>query len=94
MLGYFMFIRLIQHELGPQFQLGVSGGILIGLLAAVIYHRCKEVKLPEYIQFFGGPRMVPLVMGLLTLIVSYIDDCDRAYLRKSNEQAIQAVYWD
>ncbi|NEW05413.1 PTS transporter subunit EIIC [Paenibacillus sp. SYP-B3998] len=72
MLGYFIFIRLIEHQLGPSFQLGVSGGILIGLLAAIIYHRFKEVKLPEYIQFFGGPRIVPLLMGLATLIVSYI----------------------
>ena len=67
MLGYFMFTRLIEHELGTQFQLGVPGGILIGLLAAIIYHRCKEIKLPEYIQFFGGPRIVPLIMGLQRL---------------------------
>ncbi|MFD0697211.1 glucose PTS transporter subunit IIA [Paenibacillus sp. GCM10027628] len=72
MLGYFMFTRLIEHQLGNDFQLGVPGGILIGLLSAIIYHRFKEIKLPEYIQFFGGPRIVPLVMGLATLIVSYI----------------------
>jgi glucose-specific phosphotransferase system IIA component len=72
MLGYFMFTSLIQHELGEEFQLGVSGGILIGLLAAIIYHRFKEIKLPEYIQFFGGPRIVPFIMGFATLIVSYL----------------------
>jgi glucose-specific phosphotransferase system IIA component len=72
MLGYFMFTSLIQHELGEEFQLGVSGGILIGLLAAIIYHRFKEFKLPEYIQFFGGPRIVPFIMGIATLIVSYL----------------------
>jgi glucose-specific phosphotransferase system IIA component len=72
MLGYFMFTRLIEHELGAGFQLGVSGGILIGLLAAILYHRFKEVKLPEYIQFFGGPRIVPFIMGFATLIVSWI----------------------
>ncbi|MGG1553209.1 glucose PTS transporter subunit IIA [Paenibacillus ferrarius] len=72
MLGYFMFTRLVEHQLGSQFQLGVSGGILIGLLSAIIYHHFKDVKLPEYIQFFGGPRIVPLIMGFATLIVSYI----------------------
>jgi glucose-specific phosphotransferase system IIA component len=72
MLGYFMFTSLIQHELGEEFQLGVSGGILIGLLAAIIYHRFKEFKLPEYIQFFGGPRIVPFIMGFATLLVSYL----------------------
>jgi glucose-specific phosphotransferase system IIA component len=72
MLGYFMFTRLVEYELGDGFQLGVSGGILIGLLTAIVFHRFKEVKLPEYIQFFGGPRMVPLVMGFVTLLVSYV----------------------
>lgn len=82
MLGYFMFTRLIEHALGAQFQLGVPGGILIGLLAAIIYHRCKEIKLPEYIQFFGGPRMVPLIMGLCTLVVSYVMIGIGPYLEK------------
>ncbi len=72
MLGYFMFTELVEHQLGADFQLGVSGGILIGLLAAVSYHRFKNVQLPEYIQFFGGPRIVPLFMGLLTFVVSYL----------------------
>ena len=93
MLGYFMFTRLIEHGLGAQFQLGVSGGILIGLLAAIIYHRCKEIKLPEYIQFFGGPRMVPLVMGLSTLIVSYIMIAIGPYLETVNEQNFKWIAW-
>ncbi|MCD1257952.1 PTS transporter subunit EIIC [Paenibacillus athensensis] len=72
LLGYFMFTRLVEQELGMNFQLGVSGGILIGLLAAIIYHRFKNLKLPEYIQFFGGPRIVPICMGLATFLLSYV----------------------
>jgi glucose-specific phosphotransferase system IIA component len=72
MLGYFMFTSLVEHELGSDFQLGVSGGILIGLLAAIIFHRFKVFKLPEYIQFFGGPRIVPFIMGFATLLISYL----------------------
>ncbi|TVY08702.1 glucose PTS transporter subunit IIA [Paenibacillus cremeus] len=64
LIGHYMFNESLQRYLGETFQLGVPGGILIGLIAAVIYHRVKHIQLPEYIQFFGGPRMVPLFMGL------------------------------
>lgn len=70
LIGHYMFHESIQHYLGASFQLGVPGGILVGLVAAVIYHRCKDVRLPEYIQFFGGPRLVPLFMGLFIFFFS------------------------
>ncbi len=44
LVSYFIFTRLTQMYLGGQFQLGVSGGILIGLLAAVSFHRFKKFK--------------------------------------------------
>jgi glucose-specific phosphotransferase system IIA component len=71
LIGYVLFTGITQHHLGSSFQLGVSGGILIGLIAAVLYSRLKEVQLPEYIQFFGGPRIVPLCMGFAAIAVSY-----------------------
>ncbi|MFC0213178.1 glucose PTS transporter subunit IIA [Paenibacillus chartarius] len=72
LLGYVLLTGITQHYLGDTFQLGVSGGILIGLIAAILYNRLKEVQLPEYIQFFGGPRIVPLFMGAATIVVSYL----------------------
>ncbi|GIP39764.1 PTS system glucose-specific EIICBA component [Paenibacillus sp. J31TS4] len=55
----------------PHFHMGVTGGILIGILSALCFHRFKNIQLPESIQYFGGPRFVPLVMGLLTLLLSF-----------------------
>jgi PTS system D-glucosamine-specific IIC component len=72
LLSYYMFTQVTQHYLGPSFQLGVPGGILVGLLAAITHHRFKNFRLPEYIQFFGGPRIVPLIMGLITLLLSWL----------------------
>lgn len=71
LLGYFLFNKITSIYLGPTFELGVSGGILIGIIAALSYHRFKDIRLPEYIQFFGGPRFVPLFMSLVTIILSY-----------------------
>jgi PTS system D-glucosamine-specific IIC component len=72
LIGHVMFIQATRHYLGQEFHLGVPGGILIGLIAAILYHRCKHIQLPEYIQFFGGPRMVPLFMGLVIFVLSVI----------------------
>ncbi len=43
-------------------------GTLIGILAGVSHERFKNLRLPEYIQFFGGPRFVPLFMSFVSLI--------------------------
>ncbi|PZE22563.1 glucose PTS transporter subunit IIA [Paenibacillus xerothermodurans] len=72
LIGHLIFIQVTKHYLGDVFHLGVPGGILIGLLAAVLYHRCKNIRLPEYIQLFGGPRMVPFLMGLSIFFLSII----------------------
>jgi PTS system N-acetylglucosamine-specific IIC component len=47
--------------------MGVLGGILIGLLAAVLYHRYREIRLPDYLAFFGGRRFVPIVTSFAAL---------------------------
>lgn len=72
LIGQLMFNQATRHYLGDEFHLGIPGGILIGLLAAVLFHRVKNIQLPEYIQFFGGPRMVPLLMGFSILVLSLI----------------------
>ncbi len=42
-------------------QLGVFGGIIVGMLSAFITNRFSTQKLPEYLAFFSGTRFVPLV---------------------------------
>ncbi|MEF3303932.1 glucose PTS transporter subunit IIA [Paenibacillus sp. GYB003] len=72
LLGYFIFFTLTKTYMGTFFELGVAGGVLIGLLAAFSYHRFKSIRLPEYIQFFGGPRFVPLFMSFASILFSAV----------------------
>jgi glucose-specific phosphotransferase system IIA component len=72
LIGHIIFIQATKHYLGDAFHLGVPGGILIGLIAAILYHRCKNIRLPEYIHLFGGPRLVPLLMGLAIFLLCII----------------------
>jgi len=47
-------------------------GVLIGIVSGYGYERFKEFQLPEYIQFFGGPRFVPLFVSAFSLLFSIL----------------------
>ncbi|MFI6501592.1 PTS transporter subunit EIIC [Nonomuraea typhae] len=51
---------------------GVLGGILIGLLAAVLWQRYYRIKLPSWLAFFGGRRFVPIVTALAALAIGVV----------------------
>ncbi|PZD97603.1 PTS glucose transporter subunit IICBA [Paenibacillus sambharensis] len=50
-------------------QTGVFGGIIIGILAAVMYNRFFKIELPSYLGFFAGKRFVPIVTAGSALLV-------------------------
>lgn len=45
-------------------KLGIPAGILSGVIAGVLYNRYSDIRLPEYLAFFGGRRFVPIICGL------------------------------
>lgn len=51
---------------------GVLGGILVGLLAAVLWQRYHRVKLPTWLAFFGGRRFVPIVTAFAALVTAVV----------------------
>ncbi|MFJ5779860.1 PTS transporter subunit EIIC [Streptomyces sp. NPDC093094] len=51
---------------------GVLGGIVIGLLAAVLWQRLYRTVLPPYLGFFSGRRLVPIVMSVTALVVGVL----------------------
>ncbi|RJS24931.1 PTS N-acetyl-D-glucosamine transporter [Corallococcus sp. H22C18031201] len=49
-------------------KLSTPVGLLSGLSAGFLYNRFKDMKLPEYLAFFGGRRFVPIVTGSVCLV--------------------------
>ena len=45
-------------------QMGVFGGILVGLGVAALHNRFYKIELPQVLSFFGGTRFVPIVCAL------------------------------
>ncbi|RYF92352.1 MAG: PTS N-acetyl-D-glucosamine transporter [Caulobacteraceae bacterium] len=50
---------------------GVPLGILSGVIAGVFYNRFGNLKLPEFLAFFGGRRFVPIISGLAGLVLAF-----------------------
>jgi PTS system N-acetylglucosamine-specific IIC component len=50
----------------------VLGGILVGLLTAVLWQRFHRIKLPPYLAFFGGRRFVPIITAGATLLLGVL----------------------
>lgn len=46
-------------------QMGVFGGMLVGLGVAALHNRYYEIELPQVLSFFGGTRFVPIVCSLV-----------------------------
>src|SRR3989454_8766151 len=56
----------------PSINMGVLSGILIGLVSAGLYRRFYDIRLPDYLAFFGGKRFVPIITALSALILGAI----------------------
>ncbi|GHA70772.1 PTS transporter subunit EIIC [Streptomyces termitum] len=48
---------------------GVLGGIIMGLLAAVLWQKYHRTKLVDWLGFFNGRRLVPIIMAFVGLVV-------------------------
>ncbi|MYV54106.1 PTS transporter subunit EIIC [Streptomyces sp. SID3212] len=51
---------------------GVFGGIIMGLLAAVLWQRFHRTKLVDWLGFFNGRRLVPIIMAFVGTIVGVV----------------------
>jgi N-acetylglucosamine PTS system EIICBA or EIICB component len=80
LVGYLVFaevFNVVAPQLGdesfdPVDKMGVLAGILIGLTAAGLYRRFSDIRLPDYLAFFGGRRFVPIITAFAALILAVI----------------------
>ena len=50
-------------------QMGVFGGIIVGLGVAALHNRFYKIQLPQVLAFFGGTRFVPIICSIVYLFV-------------------------
>ena len=50
-------------------QMGVFGGIVVGLGVASLHNKFYKIELPQVLAFFGGTRFVPIISSIVYLVV-------------------------
>jgi len=72
-------------------KLSVPLGILSGVIAGGFYNRFGDIKLPEYLAFFGGRRFVPIVSGVAGLALAAVVGLSYSGLNNGIDSASRAV---
>ena len=53
-------------------QMGVFGGIIVGLGVAALHNRFYKIALPNALSFFGGTRFVPIISTIVYMFVGIL----------------------
>lgn len=56
----------------PTLQMGVFGGIIVGLGVAALHNKFYNIKLPTVLSFFGGTRFIPIISSILYLFIDVL----------------------
>lgn len=51
---------------------GVFGGIITGLMTALLHNKFHKISLPDYLGFFGGSRFVPIITAIASIVLGVI----------------------
>lgn len=92
-VGYHVLIKVL-GTMNPDINMGVLAGIISGAVAASLYNKYKDIKLPDFLGFFGGKRFIPIVtsftMLILAIIFGFIWPPIQEVIYAAGEWAIQA----
>ena len=67
-VGYLIMTSIL-FSINSTIDTGVLGGIVIGIISGVFYNKYRNIKLPEYLSFFGGRRFIPIITGIASVFI-------------------------
>ena len=70
-IGYLVEVAVMK-DINDKLNMGVLSGIIAGIVAGMLYNRYKDIKLPDYLAFFGGKRFVPIATGVTCLAIGIV----------------------
>lgn len=70
-IGYLVEVAVMK-DINDKLNMGVLSGIIAGIVAGMLYNKYKDIKLPDYLAFFGGKRFVPIVTGVACLVLGIV----------------------
>ncbi|MFJ3924908.1 PTS transporter subunit EIIC [Streptomyces sp. NPDC090022] len=66
---------IVDHKIvmvAPAVDAGVLGGVVMGIVTALLYQRFFRTKLPDWAGFFGGRRLVPILSSFAGLVLGIV----------------------
>lgn len=66
-----IFPQLMQSP-DTKLNMGVLGGIIVGCISAYLYKKYHNIKLPDWLGFFGGKRFVPMITAVTMVVVGLV----------------------
>ena len=64
--------KAVYLSIDKDVNMGVFVGIIIGVLAGTLFNRFHNIKLPEFLGFFGGKRFVPIITAVSAILVGVL----------------------
>lgn len=74
-VGYLVLTKVaiaIGNKLNMVSIIGVLIGAITGIVAGLLYNKFKDIKVPQFLGFFGGKRFVPIITSFIALIAGLI----------------------
>ncbi len=70
-IGYLV-IKEVTIAIDPSINMGVLAGMIAGIMAGLLYNKYHDIKLPDWLGFFGGKRFVPIITSLCALVLGVV----------------------
>jgi len=70
-VGYFV-ITEGTGAINEDINMGVLAGIIAGVIAGSLYNKYHDIKLPDWLGFFGGRRFVPIITSFVCIVLALI----------------------
>jgi PTS system N-acetylglucosamine-specific IIC component len=85
-VGYFTLTKAVV-TINSTINMGVLAGIISGITAGMLYNKYHNIKLPDFLGFFGGKRFVPIAASLASIVLALVF----GYIWPPIQQAIHGV---
>jgi len=62
----------VYEVINPDINTGVMVGMIMGVIAGTLYNKFHDIKLPEFLGFFGGKRFVPIITSFVAVAMGIV----------------------
>ncbi|SHH03074.1 N-acetylglucosamine-specific PTS transporter subunit IIBC [Tepidibacter thalassicus] len=70
-VGYFT-LDSCAKAINDDINMGVLAGMIAGILAGNLYNKYHDIKLPDFLGFFGGKRFVPIITSVSCIVLGFV----------------------